>query len=269
MRPVLAAALLATLATIPASAQRAPRAPRPVRGDFEQAVLARAASEVPGHPCESGDPDEPPVPPRALTREQRAHMLGRVIALADGRRAAIVRTATGQDDANGDLAYALTLVVLEHADTAWRAVSLTALDTGDAPFEYDEPTVMIARLEDLDDDGEQELLVVLATNTETVCGPGYCSQRRTLIVDVADRSCPVALSVTTQSTCESDLMADETGTVLFRDVNGDGHRDVVHRSRVCGGEEENEEGRWVTPPCDPPREVTQLWVAAQDRYAAP
>lgn len=250
-----------------ASAQRAARTPRPTQGDFETAVLDRAATEVPGHDCESGDPDAPPVPPRRLDRAQRAAVRGRVIPLTGARFAAIVRTATGRDDANGDLAYALTLVVLERAGDAWRTASLTELDTDMAPFEYDEPTVVLARLEDLDDDGERELLVVLSTDTETVCGPGYCSERRTLVVDVGERACPVTLNLTTQTACQSDLVEHRTGTVLFRDVDGDGHRDAVLHSRLCPGAAESPDGdEYVTPPCERPSDALHLWRAHDDAY---
>lgn len=255
--------LIAIAIAAPAAAQRAPR---PVRADFERAVLDRAATTVPAEECEGADRE--PRPPRTLTRAERAGMLGRVIALPDGRSAAIVRRATGEADANGALAYALSLVVLERSSDAW-AASVTELETPRAPYHYGERVVLVARLEDLDDDPERELLVVLETDTEVVCGPGSCTERRTMVLDPNERAVPVIASVPTRSTCESTQFGSEIGTVLFRDVDGDGHRDLVRRTRACAHEEDEDGVPAEEETCQPAREIVQLWLPATDRYAPP
>ncbi len=246
----------------------APR--RPARADFEDAVLERAAERVPEEDCD-GDPDAPRRArrPRALARAERVAMLGRVLTLPDGRALALVRTATERADANGDLAYGLFAVTLARGAAAWERSAVTEVALEDAPFHYDAPITRIARLEDLDDDGEAEVLLVLDTNTETACGTGYCTVRRTVVLDAGEAGVPVVANVESRRTCQADTLGRTEGTVLFEDRDGDGHRDLVARARVCGGAEPDEDGEWIVPPCDPPRESVRAWTAATDRYAAP
>jgi hypothetical protein len=241
-------------------------AQRPSRADFENAVLSRAASRVDAHACEAGDPDNPEiVPARALTRRERARVVGRAIALPDGRAAAIVQLATGASDANEDLARSYVLVVLAPG-APWTSSAIAEIDVGAASFEYEEPTVRIARLEDVDDDGELELFVVMETNTETYCGTGYCTVRRSIVADVADRAAPVTANVESSVLCDAESYEQHEGTVLLRDANGDGHRDLVLRARYCTPDDE---GNLPEGGCSPPRESVYLWQAAGDRYLPP
>lgn len=261
MRP-LALAVLVLAASAVASAQRAPRM---TRADFESAALDRAASTALQSPCAE---DDGPRRTRTLTRAERVQVLGRVLPLPDGRAVALVRTATNDADANGELAYALHVLVLARGAGGLESASV-AIDVGEARFQYDAPVVVIARLEDVDDDGERELFLVLDTNTETTCGPGYCTVRRSVIVDLGVDAISVTANVASRITCQADTAPEERGTVLLRDVDGDGHRDLVHRQRLCPGDEEGADGAWITPPCEPPREHVRLWRVATDDYAPP
>lgn len=219
-------------------------AQRPTRADFEAAVLDRAAVEVPAHECEE-DPDAPPVPARRLTREQRARSIGRVLPVGDGRFVAVVRIATGESDANEDLAYTYYAVVRATDGTN----TSIEIDVRDAPFEYEEPTLRLARIDDVDDDGAVELFLVLETNTQVACGTGSCAARRTVVVELAG-ALSIAANIQSSMLCEAESLGSTTGTVVLRDENGDGHRDLVLRQRVCPAPEyDAESGEDRTFPC--------------------
>ncbi|HJL17212.1 MAG TPA: hypothetical protein RMH99_16210 [Sandaracinaceae bacterium LLY-WYZ-13_1] len=139
--------LIVSAVARPASADRGPS-----RADFERAVLAEAATRTDPTACER--PGAEPGPARAIPRADRARVLGRILALGD-RRAAVVRVATARTDANDDLAHRLFVVVLAPRGGGWRPDARAEIPLGDAPFDYgDEPALRIARLEDVDDDGE-------------------------------------------------------------------------------------------------------------------
>src|SRR5690606_30410124 len=129
---------------------------------------------------------------RPIPRELRARMLGRAITVPAGpgdarpRRVALVRVATDQADANGAIAFRLMVVLLAGSGRAWTSLGHAEIPLENAPFDYEETLLRIARLEDVDDDGEQELLVVIESQTEVQCGTGYCSVRATAVLDVAE-----------------------------------------------------------------------------------
>jgi hypothetical protein len=237
----------------------------PARTDFENAVLDLAASEVPGDACDGGDPP----PPRTLTRSQRVGFIGRVVALGDGRAAAMVRMASGSADANGELAYRFALVVLVAGNGGWSASSVTPIEVAEASFTYEQPIILVARMDDVDDDGEAELFVVMSTSRELECGTGYCTVRRTVVIDVADGSAPVTANIAGAVTCESDGADERSATVQLRDTNRDRHRDLVLRVRECPGIRENDAGELERPPCEPAADTVYVWQEATDRYVSP
>lgn len=228
-------------------------------------MLARAAREVRPGPCTDADP----IPSRRLSRAERAQVMGEVVALPDGRMAALVRVATGRGDANGELAYGYVWVVLAREGAGWRADATSAVDVSDAPHQYEgEPALVEVRLEDVDDDGEVELLSVMSTSTTLECGTGYCTARRTVVVGVSDPDAPVMANVVSSLECQTEGRASHEGTVRLRDVNADGHRDVVLRARYCPDTEQDAEGNAVQGPCRR-RERVFVWDAATDRYLTP
>jgi hypothetical protein len=263
--PFLLASLAILAAASPAEAQR--------RTDFEAAVLNEAATETAPNQC---DDDGTPRPVRAIAREHRARMLGRAIPVpsiagdARTRRLGLVRIATDRTDANDDLAYRLMVVLLAGSGRSWMAIGHTEIPLGDAPFDYEDTLIRIARTEDIDDDGEQELLVVLESQTEVQCGTGYCSLRATAVLDVADTSLALVASVRTQSTCQAEVVESERGTTSFRDTDGDGHRDFVVRTQHCDAAEfDDDTAEYRDPVCQPTVTVVHRWDASTDRYLAP
>jgi hypothetical protein len=200
-------------------------------------------------------------------------MMGRQVVLpaASGqpaRRAAVVLVAGGTADANGAPSQRAYVVVLAQAEGAWRDSAAVEVPLEDAPFAYEEGVVRIARAEDVDDDGELELLLVLQTNTEVQCGPGYCSRSRTVVLEVAQRVA-VTVNIGTGLSCQGATMETENATTVFRDSDGDGHRDLLHRTQVCPGLDYDDSGELVQPPCGPRTTSVRLWDPATDTYGPP
>lgn len=251
-------------AVTPAAAQR--------RTDFEAAVLSEAATETAPRECEEGGT---PGQARVIPRDQQAHMVGRAIRVASpagdsrGRRVGLVRVATERTDANADLAYRLFAVLIAGSGRSWTPLAHTEIPLGDAPFDYEDTLVRIARTEDVDDDGEAELMVVLESNTEVQCGTGYCSQRATAVLDVQDDTLPLLAVAPTQLTCQAEIETAR-GTTSFRDVDGDGHRDFVVRVQHCAAAEYDETTyEPLAPVCAPAETTVRRWDAATDRYLPP
>lgn len=247
-----------------AGAQRTPS-----RADFERAVLRYAAAETRSVPCEGGEGGSR----TSLEPGLRARMMGRQVVLpaAGGqaaRRAAVVLVASGTADANGDPSQRAYLVVLEQAEGAWRDSAAVEIPLEDAPFAYEDSIVRIARVEDVDDDGEGELMLVLQSNTEVQCGSGYCSRSRTVVLEVVQRVA-VTVNIGTGLTCQGEAMDTERATTVFRDVNGDGHRDLVHRTQLCLGFDLDDSGEPFQPPCGARTTTVRLWDASTDTYGPP
>ncbi len=260
--------LLVLAMAAPASAQR--------RTDFEAAVLGEAATETLAVQCEG---EGTPRAARAIPRDRQARMIGRAVRVASpagdarARRAGLVRVATERTDANDDLAYRLFVVLLAGSGRSWTALAHTEIPLGDAPFDYEDDDgelIRIARAEDVDDDGEQELLVVLESQTEVQCGTGYCSARATAVLDLFEPSLPLLALSRTQLTCQAEVTETLRGTTTFRDVDGDGHRDLVVRTQSCAPAEfDDDAAEFRDPVCAPASTVVHRWDAATDRYLAP
>jgi len=243
------------------------------RTDFEAAVLSEAATETAVNQC---DDDGTVRGVRAISRADQARMLGRAIPVptvagdARTRRLGLVRIATERTDANDDLAYRLMAVLLAGSGRTWSPLAHTEIPLGDAPFDYEDTLIRIARMEDVDDDGEQELLVVLESQTEVQCGTGYCSVRATAVLDVADPALPLLAWAPTQLTCQAEVMDTARGTTSFRDTDGDGHRDFVVRTQACAAAEFDEDAsEYRDPVCQPAVTVVHRWDASTDRYLPP
>jgi hypothetical protein len=233
------------------TADTSAQAPRLTSGQFvrafEQLVpgMAGAASRVTGRQL-----DLPPLSGNA-------------------RRAAFVLVEDeGTTDANDDPAVILMLVVLVARDGAWHPQSAVAAPMDNAPYLYEDDTpLLMARTEDVDDDGELELFVVAQGNTEVECGTGYCTQRRTLVFEIGEATPEVTANLATSLSCQAEVADTVQGTVLIRDTDADGHRDLVVRLRQCpAGEWDETVGDIVTPPCAPATLTTWRWNAATDRY---
>lgn len=240
------AALISTSLGADASAQ----APRTTPGDFTRA-LGQLVPRTTGA--------QPRVTGRQLDLPPLAGNL---------RRAAFVLAQGGQVDANDAPSFELLLVVLVARDGAWHPQAAVPAPMDSAPFLYeDEAPLMIARVEDVDDDGEGELFVVARSNTEVQCGTGYCTERRTLVFEIGEATPVVTANLPTALDCQAESSEHIEGTVLIRDTDGDGHRDLVVRTRLCPGAEWDEaSGDLVSPPCAPAVLTTWRWNAADDRY---
>jgi hypothetical protein len=263
------ACILAWLVAAPAAAQTAP-----TRAMFELAVLSEAASVVPARPCDEEE-DEEARPELQIPRAQRAELISRQRSLPEStlasgvvrrRRVALVRVATGVADPNDAFAYALYAVALRSdGEGPWVQDAHTKIELGTAAYFYGrelgESELKIFRLRDLDDDGEVELQIVLETNTQVQCGTGYCSVRRTVLLDTRDEGLPVVANVTTRMACQAAVLDQYRGTVIFRDTNADGHRDLVVRRRVCVYSEELQDRR-----CAHAVSTTYRWAGGVDRY---
>lgn len=247
-----------------ADAQRTPS-----RGDFERAVLRLASTETRSARCDTGEPSSR----ASVEASLRARMMGRQVVLpAVGsqpvRRAAVVLVASDVADANGTPSQRAYVVVLAQAEGTWRDSVAVEVSIEDAPYAYEESIVRIARMEDVDDDGEAELMLVLQSNTEVQCGTGYCSRSRTVVLEVAQRVA-VTANVGTGLACEGETMETENATTLFRDTNADGHRDLVHRTQICPGFDFDNTGEMVQQPCGARTSTVRLWDAATDTYGVP
>jgi hypothetical protein len=133
--------------------------------------------------------------------------------------------------------FELLLVVLVARDGAWHPQAAVPTPMDSAPFLYeDEAPLMIARVEDVDDDGEGELFVVARSNTPVQCGTGYCTERRTLVFEIGEATPVVTANLPTSLDCQGESSEHMEGTVLIRDTDGDGHRDLVVRTpHLCPG----------------------------------
>jgi hypothetical protein len=243
---LVAAALIGASMGADASAQ----APRTTPGDFTRA-LAQLLPRTTGA--------QPEVTGRQLDLPPLA---------GNARRAAFVLAEGAEVDANDAPSFELLLVVLVARDGAWHPQAAVPAPMDSAPFLYeDEAPLMIARVEDVDDDGEGELFVVARSNTPVECGTGYCTERRTLVFDIGDATPVLTANLPTSLDCQADSSDRLEGTVLIRDTDGDGHRDLVVRRRTCPGAEWDEaSGGLVSPRCAPAVLTTWRWNAADDRY---
>lgn len=242
------AAVIMVSSGAPASAQ----APRLTPGDFTRA----RTQLVPGRVGTQ-------FPPRVTGRQLDLPPLA-----GNARRAAFVLADRGNVNGNGFPAFALTLVVMVARDGAWHPHAAVPVPVGDAQYLYEEQAPLrIARLEDVDDDGEAELFVVIESNTESQPAVGYCSERRTLVFDVGGATPVVTADLASNLTCQGDTVDTVEGTVLVRDTDGDGHRDLVVRRRICPGDEWDEASQaFVTPRCAAAVLTTWRWSAATDQY---
>lgn len=242
-------AAVTTMSSVaPASAQ----APRLTPGDFTRA----RAQLVPGRVGTQ-------FPPAVTGRQLDLPPLG-----GNARRAAFVLVDSGQVNDNGFPAFALVLVVMVARDGAWHPHAAVPVPVGYAQYLYEEQTPLrIARMEDVDDDGEAELFVVIESNTESLPAVGYCSERRTLVFDVGGATPVVTANLASNLDCQGDTVETVEGTVLVRDTDGDGHRDLVVRRRICPGDEWDEATEeFVTPRCAAAVLTTWRWRAADDTY---
>lgn len=240
------AAVISTSLGADASAQ----APRTTPGDFTRALGQLVPRTTGAQPRVTGRQLD--LPPLA----------------GNARRAAFVLAQGGQVDANDVPSFELLLVVLVARDGAWHPQAAVPTPMDSAPFLYDdEAPLLIARVEDVDDDGEGELFVVAKSNTEVQCGTGYCTERRTLIFEIGEVTPVVTANLPTALDCQAESSEHVEGTVLIRDTDGDGHRDLVVRTRLCPGAEwDDASGGLVSPRCAAAVLTTWRWNAADDRY---
>jgi len=185
------------------------------------------------------------------------------------RRGAFVLIDGGSVDANDAPSIRLLLAVLVASPSGWQAQAVVEVPLDGAEFLYEDAAALgIARLEDIDDDGELELFAVATTHTEVQCGSGYCSLSRTMIFDVGDSESTLVANISTGLSCQAESEQREEATTVLRDTDGDGHRDLLVRRRVCPGMEYDGED-FVTPACERPVIVTWRWNAQSDRYVPP
>lgn len=248
------------LVASPSVAQRTP-----ARSQFLEALRGVAATQQQSLPCTDGEAGD------AVPVGTALEMLGSQIVLprrsGAPRRGALVLAASGKADVNGESAWRLFLVVLRHTNDVWARDGVREVPLGEATFVYEDRSVHIARTEDVDDDGEEELLVVLSSSTEVQCGTGYCTRRRTLLFDLEDASPALVANVPTALHCQAEVMDMVRASTVFQDQNGDGHRDLVLRRRHCPGSTDMDEaGEFVMPPCQRRPDTVRLWVPGTDRY---
>lgn len=237
----------------------------PRRRDFLDAVIHDAARTFPAHTNLEGER----VPRQPMTRQQRAVMEGRVASLGsvDGkvRYGALVRLATGQLD-QFRLQYRFVYVVVERDEEDWQKVAAVSVDVdrfGYADMFEPRPFLRLARVEDVDQDGETEVHLVIEGHTAVEPALGTCKSRRSVVVDPGPRPRVVA-NVASSYECEAPLAHDDQfrGSVRFSDTNGDGHDDLVQRVAPCRAEGMDE------LVCGRREERIRLWDEGQDRYLA-
>lgn len=266
MRLVVLLALSALLADLVLFAACAHAQHTPARRDFIGPLRSLAASRSTSTPCHDVErPETANVP-----SQHRAKVVGRQITLPEQngtrRQAAFVLVPTNVGDANNDPARRLFLVVLHASSPGWSPRAQVEVPLGDAPHFYEYEThLRIARLEDVDDDGEEELFVVLSSDMAVECGTGHCFRRRTLVFDLLPQPVLTA-NVRTGLSCEAGAMDTERASTSFVDTNGDGHRDLVRVSRFCEGDLDGV--RDGEPLCHPGVRTVYRWLPS-DRYDSP
>lgn len=122
-------------------------------------------------------------------------------------------------------------------------------------------TIATWRAEDVDADGELELVMVVRWIVAVVCGPGQVWQSELVVVDLVPTA-RIALSLALESYFESGMYT-QRGHVTHEDRDGDGHPDVRVRLRDCDVDDEGAER------CGPARYQDYLWRADTDTFAAP
>jgi hypothetical protein len=170
-----------------------------------------------------------------------------------------VRAVSSQDDVRD-----ATLLVLERGDAGFTLQSSVTLPIAPRANMYEERrgrdfTIATWRAEDVDADGELELVMVVRWIVAVVCGPGQLWESELIIVDLVPRA-SIALALALESYSESGVY-ERRGHAAHEDRNGDGHPDVRVRFRDCDLDDEGEER------CDAPRYVDYLWDAARDVFS--
>lgn len=223
-------------------------------------------------------------------------LLGRAIEAGEGRYVAVVAVAEAGHDDEGAVGLRAAVIVTGPANAgvagagpagAGPAGSIAAgtptlaallelptvgawgyfaprggVEEGSVPA----PRVLASRLDDWDDDGQPELELVVQYNGPQVCGVGTTAYRHVYVVDPGAASRPgtprVAAALLTQTDPEADTLEQTMATVLHEDADGDGHRDLVLRSRVCALADVEAAERTCAPPT---REVFR-WDATRDAW---
>lgn len=247
------AIVLAIVVAAGAVVRAQPRRPRD--RDFFEPVRSWAASES-RTACPWAAAGAPlPVPPEA-----RIGLVGDPVPLPDGGHVAIVRAALGRRDASGTEGSRLFAVGLRprRGGRGWDRRRME-LDFG--VIGIARPVVHAARLEDVDDDGELELFLDVEVETSTDCDLGHCTVRRIWILDALDPSFFRGALHERSFTCDGAHAERRTAEITLRDVDGDGHRDIVVSEHRCVVDRQGERV------CRD-QEQAHLWRAERDDYAA-
>jgi hypothetical protein len=202
-------------------------------------------------------------------------VLGRAIAAGPGRWVAIVVGGPGSEE-DGALEVGAAVIAStpdgagEPTLLAWlplptEGVWATLARGGEVTSELAEvPRVLASGLEDWDDDGQLELEVVLTYSGAPVCGVGATTYRHYFALET-EGTPRVAAAILSGQASEADMGAQLTGTVLHEDTNGDGHRDLVLRSRLCERRDVEAEERT----CEPSTRRVFPWDPARGTWMEP
>lgn len=200
-----------------------------------------------------------------IAKQEKVRVLGKPLPLGDGRFVCTICRQPGEG--LGEHARLIVLVVSRVADGA-RIESRVELQAGrshfagdeddDADFGFlageDEPAVLARDVGDLDGDGEVEAWLVVKYS-EIERAVGEVQRKHTFVIDV-DPAASVAFSrITSLWGLESECDIDQTLRLRYRDVDGDGHPDIVLKGKLekeCGEVVEIEE--------------THLWDEASDTW---
>lgn len=201
------------------------------RGPATARILAAVrsrASEVSRPACHEGTTTP-------IARADRVALVGERITLASGGVAALTRVAAGLHEPDGTAAYEHDVVVLDRRGAVLR---MQSLDFGVGAVRAD-LVVHDFRAEDMDDDGEPELVVDVEVVGATDCSLGRCAVRRLWFLPLREGGSSGIL-IERSSTCDGPAGEQRSSEIEIRDVDGDGHRDVVTREHRCARNREHE-----------------------------
>jgi hypothetical protein len=208
----------------------------------------------------------------AQLRDATFDLLGRAIEAGEGRFVAVIAVAEEGRDEEGALGLRAAVVTPGAGGPA--LVALLELPTvgawgyvapggGVEERSVPPPRILASRLEDWDDDGRLELELVVQYNGPQVCGVGTTAYRHYFVVDAGARP-HLSAAILTQIEPEADTLEQQLGTVLHEDTDGDGHRDLVLRSRLCALADIEAPERT----CAPPSRTVYRWEPARDAWTS-
>jgi hypothetical protein len=189
----------------------------------------------------------------ATARSGRAPSLGAAVAMLRARRSSAARfVPEGGFNALGDGRFALVVQrfdpgaprspafevhVFSESEGAAQLegsaqVPTTYLYLGENGATGCAPAILAREVRDFDDDDEPELSLIIRYCLRASCSAGYVAMEYHAIYDVTPGPSLAAL-VERRWRGQDNMHSARTRVVSWRDVNGDGHPDLVARGRDC------------------------------------